>query len=64
MNKIHSRMPIIFNYEEANIFMGDNIDYLTSEFVSEIEADLDFYPVSKFVNSPINNSKECIVPLN
>ena len=33
-------------------------------FVSKIEEDLDFFSVSKFVNSPRNNSIECIQPVS
>ena len=33
-------------------------------FISTIEEDLNYYPVSKYVNSPLNDSKTCIKPLN
>ena len=39
-------------------------DFLDKNFVSEIENELDYYEVSKFVNSPINNSEECIKSIN
>ena len=61
LNKIHYRMPVILSQEESEDYLDDfNSSFLTTSFNSSIEKELDFYPVSKFVNNPINNSKECI----
>ena len=65
LEKIHNRMPVIFNNYEANEYLKENKkDYLDLNFISEIENDLIFYKVSQFVNNPKNNSKECINPIN
>ena len=54
-------MPVLLSFEEANKYLDDdNSNFLKNNFLSIIESDLDFYPVSKFLNNPLNNSKECI----
>ena len=61
LNKIHNRMPVILSIEEAESYISDEkSSYLNINFLSVLESELDFYPVSKFVNNPLNNSKECI----
>ena len=63
INDIHSRMPVILNIEEATKYIN-NYDYLLeSSFISKSEEELDFFPVSRLVNSPQNNSLRCIEPL-
>ena len=63
IEEIHHRMPIILSRNEAEEYLHDDkSSFLTSSFTSSIESELDFFPVSKFVNNPLNNSKECIKP--
>ena len=58
-------MPVILSIEEAiNYIEEKNINFLEKKFVSNMEEYLEFFQVSKFVNSPLNNSKECIKPIN
>ena len=62
INKIHHRMPVILNANNAQ-------DYLESEnnniiFDNSEDMDLTFYEVSKYVNSPKNNDKKCILAIN
>lgn len=58
---IHNRMPVVLSIEESiNYLHDDNSLFLQNNFSSIIEPELDFYSVSSFVNSPLNNSKECI----
>ena len=65
ISNIHSRMPIILSINESmNYVENKTSDFLDKNFVSEIENELDYYEVSKFVNSPINNSEECIKSIN
>ena len=61
---IHQRMPIIMNLDEANNYMDKSKNFMKTNFVSKIEEDLNFFIVSKFVNSINNNSIECIRSLN
>ena len=63
ISQIHHRMPVVLSFEECEEYIDDdNSLFLNSSFSSKIESELDFYSVSKFVNSPLNNSKECIKP--
>ena len=65
LKEIHNRMPVIFNnYEATEYLKKNNKNYLNLNFISEIEKNLIFYKVSKFVNNPKNNSKVCIDPIN
>ena len=65
LRKIHHRMPLILSINEAIDYLhANNIDSLNYNFSSSIENDIEYYKVSKFVNNPNNNSKECINPIN
>ena len=58
-------MPIILSYYEAiNYINNDKTNYFDKNFISDIELDIDYNKVSKFVNSPSNNSIECIKFVN
>ena len=58
-------LPIIFSFNEANDYLNSDLsEYLSLNFASEIEDDLLFHKVSKFVNNPKNNSEECIKLIN
>lgn len=61
ISKIHSRMPVILSNEEGEYYLNDNnSSFLQTDFLSKIESELDFYEVSNFVNSPLNDSLKCI----
>ena len=61
VNEIHHRMPVILSIEEGEEYINDDkSSFLNNNFFSCIESELDFYPISKFVNNPLNDSKECI----
>ena len=64
INDIHQRMPVLLNAEEAINYIDQTQDFMQTNFVSKIEDDLDFISVSKFVNSPKNNSIECVQPIS
>lgn len=65
IRKIHHRMPALLSVEEGREYLDDdNSSFLNDNFSSSLESELDFYPVSKFINNPLNNSKECILPTN
>ena len=58
-------MPVLFSIEAAKDYLYDDASlYLKNNFVSKIEEFLECYAISKFVNSPLNNSKKCIAPVN
>ena len=65
ISKIHHRMPILLSVDEGDDFLNDDKSiFLNHNHISKIESELDFYPVSNFVNNPMNNSNKCIEFLN
>ena len=65
LQKIHHRMPVILNLDEAIQYLNDGkSEFLKNNFISQIEENISFFEVSKFVNNPINNSIECIKKIN
>ena len=63
---IHHRMPVILTEENfsswldtENVSVSDALPLLVT-----YQGDLDIHPVSPVVNSPKNNSPECILPAN
>ena len=64
INHIHNRMPVILDKLEMDLWI--NFDYPPNEALTCLkpyEKLLEFYPVSTFVNSPANNSNQCILPI-
>ena len=57
-------MPVVLNTNEAVDYIDQTQNFLQTNFISQIEEDLDFFSVSKIVNSPKNNSIECIQPIS
>ena len=65
LNKIHHRMPVTLSIEESKEYLASpNSEFLNIDFVSIVEKYFEFYEISKYVNSPANNSPECINPTN
>ena len=65
LSNLHHRMPILLSYNEAIDFLEDKEgDFIDSNFKSILEKNIIYYKVSKFVNNPINNTKECIKEIN
>jgi len=62
INKIHHRMPIILNANNALEYLDNKNNNLLFDDFEEI--DLSFHEVSKYVNNPKNNDAKCIIPLN
>jgi len=60
IHNIHQRMPVILNADESINYLDQTQNFMQTNFISKIEEDLDFTSVSKFVNSPKNNSIKCI----
>ena len=61
---IHQRMPVVMNINESYNYMEQKESFIQVDFSSIIETELNYFTVSKFVNSPSNNSIECIQQLN
>jgi putative SOS response-associated peptidase YedK len=65
LNEIHDRMPVTLSSEESKDYLDhNNSDYLKNNVKSLLEEYFEFFKISKFVNNPINNSSECIKPIN
>ena len=63
INHIHNRMPAILDNPEMDLWI--NFDCPPNEALTCLkpyEKLLELYPVSTFVNSPANNSNQCILP--
>ena len=64
LKEIHNRMPVILSQNESIKYLENDTNFLKNNFNSDIEEYMEFFKVSKFVNNPINNSYECIKPIN
>ena len=65
LKEIHDRMPVTLSSEESKGYLDhNNSDYLKNNVKSLLEEYFEFFKISKFVNNPINNSSECIKPIN
>lgn len=64
MKTIHDRMPLIIDKKNALLWLGNDYNHEKyKDLISSINAEnLELYPVSEFVNSPGNNSVQCIMP--
>lgn len=65
MKAVHHRMPLIIDYENVYLWTGSGYMHdIHNEAVRSFNAgSLDVYPVSGYVNTPSNNSNQCITPL-
>jgi putative SOS response-associated peptidase YedK len=62
--EVHHRMPVILRREVWDVWLDPQMqgtEELTALLTNEAGAYLDFHPVSRQVNSPANDSPECIV---
>ena len=64
LSKIHSRMPLIMSHNEGLNFLNDDDNRFLENNISLVEDDIDYFPVSKNVNNPKNNDKNCIKEIN
>ena len=65
LEEIHRRMPVTLSAEESiNYLDHKNSNYLINNVHLMLEEYFEFFEISKFVNNPVNNSPECIKPIN
>jgi len=65
LREIHDRMPVTLSTEESKDYLDhNNSNYLINNVQLILEEYFEFFKISKFVNNPINNSSECIKPIN
>jgi putative SOS response-associated peptidase YedK len=66
LKPVHDRMPVILPPESESVWLDPAIqdaDKLLPLLRSYPGERMDFYPVSRAVNSPANDTPECIVPI-
>jgi len=65
MKPIHNRMPVILPEKAEDLWLDpkiDNIPTLRSLLRPYPDDEMEAYEVSTFVNSPRNNTQQCIAP--
>ena len=62
INKIHHRMPVVLNTNNAQDYLETKDNDLI--FNNYDDVDLNFTEVSKHVNNPKNNDEKCIATIN
>lgn len=62
INKIHHRMPVVLNTNNAQDYLETNDNDLI--FNNYEDVDLNITEVSKYVNNPKNNDEKCILTIN
>ncbi|MDP6615273.1 MAG: SOS response-associated peptidase [Candidatus Marinimicrobia bacterium] len=62
---VHTRMPVILHSGDLDTWLGSDQNPLhaASNLLVPYRGDLGFHPVSTMVNSPRNNSPDCIRPI-
>ncbi len=67
LEPIHNRMPVILHEQDINTWL-DTENHPAEEVISLLKPfpshEMKYHPVSDLVNSPKNNSPECIVPVD
>lgn len=61
--KVHHRMPVIIQPEDYDSWLGE-LDNRKQLLAALPKVDLNLYPVSKKMNSPKNDTFECIKPIS
>ena len=61
--KVHHRSPVIIPESQYQVWLG-NLEERTALLSNLPAVDLEIYPVSKMVNSPKNDTPECIEPIS
>ena len=63
MKNIHDRMPVILHPADESKWLGDTAPDVLLEFLRPFPAEkMTAYPVSKLVNSPVNDRPEILEP--
>lgn len=64
LSKIHHRMPLILDSSLEGLWLSsaESADKILNSYC--LKSELNIYPVSTYVNSPQNNSNQCIMPVN
>jgi putative SOS response-associated peptidase YedK len=66
LKEVHERMPVILSRDDEALWLAPKTDDpgkllpLLKEYPSEL---MEYYPVDRIVNSPANDTPECIIPI-
>lgn len=65
LKDVHDRMPVILPREKEGVWLNPDtpLPELSSLLKPYPSDEMEFYPVSQTVNSPANDSPDCIVPI-
>ena len=63
LQHIHSRMPLIIDRSNYDGWLDDSGEKATTLIKPYSEQPLAIYPISTFVNNPMNNDPRCLAPL-
>lgn len=64
---LHDRMPVILDMHDVNLWLDSQVtdpEKLKDLFVPCSPDKMEMFPVSDMVNSPKNDTNECIIPLS
>ncbi|MBI5821410.1 MAG: SOS response-associated peptidase family protein [Verrucomicrobia bacterium] len=65
LKPVHDRMPVILNREAEDVWL-DPLVLDTAKLLSLLKPyppeQMEFYPVSQIVNSPANDTPDCLIP--
>lgn len=64
LQKIHSRMPLIIDRSNYDDWLNGTTREAARLIRPYTEQSLAIYPVSTFVNNPLNNEPKCLAPLD
>ncbi len=64
LQELHNRMPVIIPLDKRELWLNPdaNPEDLMDMLVPFASSEIDFHEVSRMVNSPQNNSSQCIEP--
>lgn len=64
VSEVHARMPVILPFQKYDIWLrSDDQGQLKNLLAPYPAEEMQMYPVSKLINSPANDSPECVRPL-
>lgn len=65
IKEVHHRMPVILKPKDEQIWLHEQDEKKLYELLKPLsEEKTDFYPISKLINKPINNSPDIVLPYN
>lgn len=64
MESIHNRMPVILSPQDEEKWLNEDDENLLKDLLKPFdEKSMEAYPISKRVNSPVNNDPDIVLPI-